>query len=107
MFGKKFWILWILICCFIAYSKLTKQTISKDAHGDFGVKYSITEQASKKLEAIERFSESCKSLGVMREGECLKKESEFSECLEIEDFQYVEKFEVAVTKCMGVKATKK
>ena len=37
----------------------------------------------------------------MRENQCLKNEKEFSDCLKIEEFEFKEKFEGAVNKCIS------
>ena len=101
MFGKIFVFLIVISACVTAYKNFTKQSISKDSEGGYGVKYSASEQLSNAIKADEQFKRSCKSLGMMRENQCLKNEKEFSECLKIEEFEFKEKFEGAVNKCIS------
>ena len=82
MFGKIFVFLIVISACVTAYKNFTKQSISKDSEGGYGVKYSASEQLSNAIKADEQFKKSCKSLGMMRENQCLKNEKEFSDCLE-------------------------
>ena len=104
MLGKKFWVVWVIVCALVAYSRLTKQSISTDSQGKSSKVYSFSESISKEVEASERFRKSCESLGLLREKECLKKESEFSECLKKADFKFVNKFENAIRECIEVNA---
>ena len=87
--------------CATAYKNFTKQSISKDSEGSFGVKFSASEQLTNTIYADEQFKKLCKSLGMMRENQCLKNEKEFSDCLKIEEFEFKEKFEGAVNKCIS------
>lgn len=85
--------------CVTAYKNFNKQSISKDSEGGYGIKYSASEQLSNAIKAGEQFKKLCKSLGMMRENQCLKNEKAFSDCLKIEEFEFKEKFESAVNKC--------
>jgi hypothetical protein len=101
MFGKIFVFLIIISASVNAYKNFTKQSISKDSEGGYEVKYSASEQLSNAIKADEQFKKSCKSLGIMRENQCLKNEKEFTDCLKIEELLLKEKFEIALYKCIS------
>ena len=55
MFGKIFVFLIIISASVTAYKNFTKQSISKDSEGGYGVKYSASEQLSNAIKADEQF----------------------------------------------------